>query len=73
MGVFQRPAVGARNLARDPKLTIRLLQTLPPDLNNLANPMTPNELVGIFNGLDGTMRLFVVSGDGTAIIPIVSS
>ena len=73
MGVFQRPAIAARNYAKDPVLSIRLLTSLPPNLNLLAAPMTPNELVGIFNGVDGTMRLFVTSGDGTALLPVVSS
>jgi hypothetical protein len=60
-------------MARDPVLTIRLLTNLPDNINQLTNPMIPNQLVGVFNGIDGTMRLFVTSGDGTALIPVMSS
>lgn len=73
MAQFQPSAIGSRNLARLPKLTIRLLTSYPQELNNIQPPMTPNELVGVFNGYDGTMRLFVTSGDGTAFIPVSSS
>jgi hypothetical protein len=73
MGTFQRPAIAARNYARNPTLTIRLLTSLPPNLAIINPPMTPNELVGIFNGIDGTVRLFVTSGDGGALLPIMSS
>lgn len=73
MGAFQRPAIGARSYAKDPVLTIRLLTRLPENLAIINPPMTPNELVGIFNGVDGTMRLFVTSGDGGALIPVVSA
>ena len=73
MGAFQRPAIAARNYARDPRLSIRLLTSLPENLNIINPPMTPNELVGIFNGVDGTIRLFVTSGDGGALLPVVSS
>lgn len=73
MSVFQTPAIGSRNYATDPVLTIRLLSVLPPDLGNLQYAMTPNELVGIFNGIDNTIRLFVTSGDGRALLAVVSS
>lgn len=73
MSLLQNPSIGSKNLARDPQITIRLLTTRPVSLQNIDPPMTPNELVGLFNGIDSTMRLFVVSGDGTALIPVASA
>ena len=67
---FQSPAIGSRNLAREPRLTIRLLPQMPEQMTNISPPVTPNELVGVFNGIDGTMRLFVTSGDGTAYLAV---
>lgn len=73
MSSFQRPAIGSKNIARDPELTIRLLPENPTNLRNLNPPMTPNELVGVFNGFDGTIRLFMVSADGENLIQISSA
>lgn len=73
MGAFQPPSFGTKNRAVEPQLTIRLLTESPTVLANIDPPMLPNELVGVFNGYDGTIRLFVTSGDGRAYIPVGAS
>ncbi len=69
---IQGPTIGTRSLARNPVLTVRLLRSRPEDINNLANPMTPNELVGVYNGITNSVKLYVVSGDGGALIPVLA-
>ena len=54
----------------EPRLVVRMLDSLPPDINAIDPPVTPNELVAVFNGYDGTMRLFVSSSNGKAYIPV---
>lgn len=70
MSPFQRPSIGSKNRATEPQLTIRLLTAMPTVLQNIDPPMLPNELVGVFNGYDGTIRLLVTSADGRAYIPV---
>ena len=72
MATVQGPTIGTRNLARDPRLTVRLLRQRPDDINNLPNPMTPNELVGVYNGITNSVKLYVVSGDGFSLIPVLA-
>lgn len=70
MSPIQRPSIGSKNRAIEPQLTIRLLTAMPTVLQNIEPPMLPNELVGVFNGYDGTIRLFVTSADGRSYIAI---
>ena len=68
--VLQNPTIGTRNISTQPRITVRMLDNLPPDINNIEPPVTPNELVAVFNGYDNTMNLYISSSNGRAYIPV---
>lgn len=68
---FFYPTIGSRNIQENPKLVVRRLENAPPGLRLTPGQCDPGEVVAVFNGFNGTMKLYVASGDAKRLIPVV--
>ena len=50
--------------------TIELLSTIPPGNGLIDTPMEPGKLVGYYDGVSDTVRLYVVSGSGYRLMRV---
>ena len=65
--------ITTKSINDEPRLVIRMLSTPPVVGAQLASPVTPNEIVGVFNGVAEVVELYVSDATGNYYLPVVDS
>lgn len=65
--------ITTKSISNDPRVVVRMLSVRPVVGAKLDAPVTPNELVGVFNGALEIVELFVSDASGYYYLPIMDS